>query len=90
MTTMGCEEGTPLVVMIRPDDVHLIPNATAVSRIVGRQFRGSENLYTIQLGSGQIVHSSESSTTVYQAGTAVELRVSASHTVLFRADQLPA
>jgi len=88
--TMGCEEGASLVVMIRPDDIHLVPNTTAESRIMGRQFRGSENLYTIQLGSGQIVHSSESSTTVYQAGTAVELRVSASHTVLFRSDQLPA
>ena len=88
--TLGGEEGTPLVVMIRPDDIRLTPNTAALSRIVGRQFRGSENLYTIQLGSGQIVHSSESSTTVYQTGTAVELRVSASHTVLFRADQLPA
>jgi len=87
--TLGGEDGTPLVVMIRPDDIRLTPNKAALSRIVARQFRGSENLYTIQLGSGQIVHSSESSTTVYQAGTAVELRVSASHTVLFFADQLP-
>jgi iron(III) transport system ATP-binding protein len=86
--TVGDAEGTPLVVMIRPDDIRLTPNNAAVSKIVGRQFRGSENLYTIQLGSGQIVHSSESSTTVYQEGTAVELRVSASHTVLFRSDQL--
>jgi iron(III) transport system ATP-binding protein len=88
--TLGGSEGEPLVVMIRPDDIRLTPNKTAGSRIVGRQFRGSENLYTIQLASGQIVHSSESSTTVYQEGTAVELRVSASHTVLFRTDQLPA
>jgi iron(III) transport system ATP-binding protein len=88
--TLGGEEGAPLVVMIRPDDIRLIQNTSAVPRIVGRQFRGSENLYTIQLGSGQIVHSSESSTTVYQTGTAVDLHVSASHTVLFRADQLPA
>ena len=88
--TLGGEEGAQLVVMIRPDDIRLTPNTTAGARIVGRQFRGSENLYTIQLGSGQIVHSSESSTTVYQTGTAVDLHVSASHTVLFHADQLPA
>ena len=88
--TLGGTEGTPLVVMIRPDDIRLAPNETATSRIVGRQFRGSENLYMIQLASGQIVHSSESSTTLYQVGTAVELRVSASHTVLFRADQVSA
>jgi iron(III) transport system ATP-binding protein len=87
--TLSSEEGTPVVVMIRPDDIHLMPIKSAGSRIVARQFRGSENLYTVQLPSGQVVHSSESSTSVYQEGTAVELRVSATHTVLFRADQLP-
>lgn len=87
--TLNHEDGTPVVVMIRPDDIQLMPNKSAGSRIVARQFRGSENLYTVQLPSGQVVHSSESSTSVYQEGTAVELRVSATHTVLFRADQLP-
>jgi iron(III) transport system ATP-binding protein len=87
--TLAGEEGTSVVVMIRPDDIHLLPNKSAEPRIVSRQFRGSENLYTVRLGSGQIVHSSESSTSVYQEGTAVELRVSATHTVLFRADQFP-
>jgi iron(III) transport system ATP-binding protein len=87
--TLSIEEGAPVVVMIRPDDIHLKPNKSAGSRIVARQFRGSENLYTIQLPSGQVVHSSESSTSVFQEGTAVDLHVSATHTVLFRADQLP-
>lgn len=87
--TLNSEEGAPVVVMIRPDDIHLMPNKSAGSRIVARQFRGSENLYTVQLPSGQVVHSSESSTSVYQEGTAVELRISATHTVLFRTDQLP-
>jgi iron(III) transport system ATP-binding protein len=77
-------EGTSVVVMIRPDDIHVIPDRSAGSRIVARQFRGSENLYTIRLPSGQLVHSSESSTSVYQEGAAVELRVSATHTVIFR------
>jgi iron(III) transport system ATP-binding protein len=87
--TLAAEEEAPVVVMIRPDDIHLLPDKSAGPRIVARQFRGSENLYTVRLGSGQIVHSSESSTSVYQEGTAVELRVSATHTVLFRADQFP-
>jgi iron(III) transport system ATP-binding protein len=81
--TMNSAEGSTVVVMIRPDDIHLMPNKSAEPRIVSRQFRGSENLYTIRLPSGQVVHSSESSTSVYQEGTAVELRVSATHTVLF-------
>ncbi|MCP9450099.1 MAG: ABC transporter ATP-binding protein [Nitrospira sp.] len=83
--TLGAADGTQLVVMIRPDDVRLIPNQTAEGRIVSRQFRGSENLYAVRLGSGQIVHGSESSTTIYREGTTVDVRVSATHTVLFPA-----
>lgn len=85
--TIDNDEGSHVMVMIRPDDIHLIPNKSAEPRILARQFRGSENLYTVQLASGQLVHSSESSTSVYHEGTAVELRVSATHTVLFPAEQ---
>ena len=82
--TIECKDGTAVVVMIRPDDIHLVPTIGARSRVLSRQFRGSENLYTVSLPSGQIVHSSQGSTSVYQAGTTVELRVLATHTVLFR------
>lgn len=87
--TIDGAEGSHVMVMIRPDDIHLVPNKSANSRIVARQFRGSENLYTVQLPSGQLVHSSESSTSVYHEGTTVELRVSATHTVLFPAKEQP-
>jgi iron(III) transport system ATP-binding protein len=82
--TLECEDGTAVVVMIRPDDIHLVPTKGASSRVLSRQFRGSENLYAVSLPSGQVVHSSQGSTSVYQVGTAVELRVLASHTVLFK------
>ncbi len=82
--TLDCENGTSVVVMIRPDDIHLIPTKGATARVLSRQFRGSENLYAVSLPSGQVVHSSQGSTSVYAEGTAVELRVLASHTVLFR------
>ena len=85
--TIECADGTNLVVMIRPDDIHLVPTEGARSRVLSRQFHGSENLYTVSLPSGQIVHSSQGSTSVYQAGTAVELRVLATHTVLFRQEK---
>src|SRR5207302_490412 len=52
-------------------------------RIVGRQFRGSENLYTVILPSGQHVHSSEGSTTVYPIGSSVDLKIVATHIVTF-------
>lgn len=82
--TIECKEGTAVVVMIRPDDIHLVPTKDAQARVLSRQFHGSENLYTVSLPSGQIVHSSQGSTSIYQVGTTVEIRVLATHTVLFR------
>ena len=76
-------EGRPLDLMIRPDDIRLVPDAGGVATIVSRQFRGSENLYTLSLRSGQILHSSEHSVTVYSPGTHVHLKLTATHTVLF-------
>ena len=82
----GYPTGTKVVVMIRPDDIHIVPSDPAKATILARQFRGSENLYTIALPSGRIVHSSASSTSVYSVGTPVELSVIATHTVLFPQD----
>jgi len=81
---MGYPEGASLVVMIRPDDIHLVPDPKGIGRVVSRQFRGSENLYQISLTSGQILHSSEHSVAVYSPGTRVDIRLTATHTVLFK------
>ena len=80
---VGYQGGARVVVMIRPDDIHVIPAQDCNARILARQFRGSENLYTIGLPSGHVVHSSETSTSVYPVGTRVALEVIATHTVLF-------
>ncbi len=81
--TRNFSTGTRVHVMIRPDDIHITPAKGANARILGRQFKGSENLYTIQLQSGQLIHSSESSLSIYEVGTAIALHVVATHTVLF-------
>ncbi|MEW6542612.1 MAG: ABC transporter ATP-binding protein [Nitrospirota bacterium] len=80
---VGYRGGAKVVVMIRPDDVHIAPSPHCTARILARQFRGSENLYTIGLPSGHVLHSSETSTSVYPVGTPVEVQVLATHTVLF-------
>ncbi|MER3423085.1 MAG: hypothetical protein C4293_07500 [Nitrospiraceae bacterium] len=79
----GYQGGANVLVMIRPDDIHITPSRAGGARILARQFRGSENLYIIGLPSGRTVHSSEASTRVYPVGTPVELKVIATHTVLF-------
>jgi iron(III) transport system ATP-binding protein len=85
----GFQGGTKVVVMIRPDDVHIAPQEQCSARILARQFRGSENLYTVGLPSGHVVHSSETSTSVYPVGTPVELQIIATHTVLFEQPESP-
>ncbi len=79
----GHPPGAAVEIMIRPDDVHIVPASPGGARIVGRQFRGSENLYTVILPSGQHLHSSEGSTTVYPIGSSVELKIVATHIVPF-------
>ena len=75
--------GMEVEIMIRPDDVHIVPASPGGAQIVGRVFRGSENLYAVRLPSGQRLHSSEASTTVYPVGTTVDLKIIATHIVLF-------
>ena len=79
----GYPENQSLVVMIRPDDIRLVPDPNGVATVVSRQFRGSENLYTLSLASGQVLHSSEHSVSVYKPGTRVQLLLTATHTVPF-------
>jgi len=79
----GHPSGTDVDLMIRPDDVHLVPASPGTAQIVGRQFHGSENLYRARLPSGQVLHSSEASTTVYPVGASVALTIVATHIVTF-------
>ncbi|HIE65769.1 MAG: ABC transporter ATP-binding protein [Nitrospira sp.] len=75
--------GTEVMVMIRPDDIDLIPNPRGENTLFKRQFRGSENVYRILLPSGQVLHSSQHSLTVYPDQTRVELKLKVTHTVIF-------
>ncbi len=76
--------GSPdVVVMIRPDDVHVHENGNGDGVVESRQFRGSEIIYGIRLGSGDVVHSSEASTRFFALDARVELKVAATHTVVF-------
>ena len=75
--------GLEVVVMIRPDDVHIRENGDGDGTVESRQFRGSEIIYGIRLGSGDLVHSSEASTRSFPLDSKVKLEVIATHTVLF-------
>ena len=77
-------QGSPeVVVMIRPDDIQICGTNHKDGTVESRQFRGSETVYGIRLASGDLVHSSEASTQFFPLDSKVELKVIATHTVLF-------
>ncbi|MBI4287914.1 MAG: ABC transporter ATP-binding protein [Chloroflexi bacterium] len=75
--------GDVVEVMLRPDDVQLFPDSAEGPEIIARQFRGSENLYTVLLPSGKQLHSSQPSTLVLPLHTRVKVKVELSHIVAF-------
>jgi iron(III) transport system ATP-binding protein len=75
--------GDRVAVMIRPDDITFTPHASGEAVIIHRYFRGSENLYCLRLPSGQRVHSSQPSTTVYPIGTRARAEAHVIHVVTF-------
>ncbi|MBI3804838.1 MAG: ABC transporter ATP-binding protein [Nitrospirae bacterium] len=81
-------DGAEVMVMIRPDDVDLVSSVDGIATVLGRQFKGSENLYTVALPSGQTLHSSQHSLAVYPDQTKVDLKLKVTHTVLFRRDDV--
>lgn len=75
--------GTPVFIMLRPDDVELAAEPQGESVIADRQFRGSENLYTVCLPSGRMLHSSQPSTVIFRLGQPVRVHAAPDHVVAF-------
>ncbi len=80
--------GSRLSVMIRPDDIGFLPDDRGKGIIVGREFRGSENVYGIRLESGQVVRSSQPSTAIHPLNQKVQIKANLDHVVIFRADEV--
>jgi iron(III) transport system ATP-binding protein len=79
----GREPGEKVRVMIRPDDVTFVPDASGEAVLVKRYFRGSENLYCLGLPSGHRVHSSQPSSAAFAAGLRVRPEANVLHVVTF-------
>ena len=82
----GLAAGTPVEVMIRPDDISFVPRADGSGVIVRRFFRGSESLYCIRLPSGHRVHSSQPSASMFATGSRVHAEAQVLHVVAFPAE----
>lgn len=69
--------GTPVEVMVRPDNLLLSPDPEGNATVVERRFLGPFNQYALRLSSGDFLHAGAPSTVVYPEGTRLraELRV---------------
>lgn len=84
----GLISSTSLMVMIRPDDIDFIPDERGDALLVGREFLGSENLYKIRLGSGEVIRSIQPSTAVYLVGQKVQIHANLDHVIVFRSEEV--
>jgi len=82
--------GRAVEVMIRPDDIELSLDRAGDATVAARHFRGSDNLYSIRLGSGRMLHSSQGSTKIVEPGARVAVKADPTHVVCFDAEEAEA
>lgn len=75
--------GRRVDVMVRPHDVVLYPDPGGSSVVVGRRFRGAEYLYTAQLSSGLIVHSTQPHIVNLPIGSRVHVVAEPGHPLIY-------
>jgi iron(III) transport system ATP-binding protein len=77
-------QGTPVDLLVRPDDIELEADTKGNAVVVGRKFRGSENIYTVQADTGETLLSTQRSHTEYCSGQRVKVRTELKHIVVFK------
>jgi iron(III) transport system ATP-binding protein len=84
----GLSVGRAVELMIRPDDIDLVPDEASEATVLTRQFRGADNLYCVRLPSGRKIHSNQGSTKFIEPGTRVSIQANPTHVVCFDIDGL--
>jgi iron(III) transport system ATP-binding protein len=79
----GCKPGCKVNVFIRPDDIILDKAADLKVKIVGREFRGANYIYTLELENGNKLLTLEHSHHRHDIGDEVGLRIDLEHVVAF-------
>ncbi|RLA38416.1 MAG: ABC transporter ATP-binding protein [Gammaproteobacteria bacterium] len=84
----GWPRGTPVDVLVRPDDVVPDDGGDALRcEVVNKAFKGAEILYTLRLPTGSNLLSLFPSHHEHHIGDTVGVRLAPRHLVLFRADR---
>jgi iron(III) transport system ATP-binding protein len=79
----GFPVGAAVDVMVRPDDVTIVPDPKGPGIVTDRLFLGADKVYTLRLPSGIQIRSNQHSTPTIPAGTRVAVTASPAHTVVF-------
>lgn len=69
--------------MVREEELHLVPHAEASITVLGRQFLGREYRYALQTDSGRQIHARTGIQTVVAVGTRVEVKVQTANPKFF-------
>ena len=75
--------GTPIKVLVRPDDIVHDDESTQTALVVGRVFRGANYLYRLQLADGQTVLSLVASHHNHEIGSQIGILPILEHVVVF-------
>ncbi len=79
----GCKPGCKVNVFIRPDDIILDKTASLKATVVGREFRGANFMYTLELADGNKLLTLEHSHHHHDIGEEVGLSLDLEHVVVF-------
>ncbi len=78
-----CDNGCPVDVLLRPDDVVHDDASPVAARVLAKAFRGAEFLYTLQLSSGATVLSLVPSHHNHAIGERIGIRLEIDHVVAY-------
>ena len=79
----GCKPGCKVNVFIRPDDIILDKTAKLKATVIGREFRGANFLYTLELADGNKLLTLEQSHQRHNVGDEVGVGLDLEHVVAF-------
>ena len=71
--------GSRVEVALRADDVGLIADAAGPGRVIARLYKGTVNVYQVQLASGRLVHSLQPHTLMLPSGASVRVHAEPGH-----------
>ncbi len=79
----GCKPGCKVNVFIRPDDIILDKTASLKAKVIGREFRGANFIYTLELDDGSQLLTLEHSHHRHDIGDEVGVSLDLEHVVAF-------